>query len=130
MKLKYKWMNEGKEFELPDFTKMNPQERLDILYQKAKAENKFKDIKPEGIRPKKKELTSGWNLYLNMVSIQHNLDIVVYALQTIDPEVTKETIMKNLPEDRDIAEIINQLFRVGKKTPKKKKTSAQPKNKS
>lgn len=130
MKTKYEWMNDGKEFELPDFNQMNPQERLDVLHRKAKAELDYEDIKPKGARPKKKDLTEKWNLYLNMVAIQHNLDIVVYALQKIDTNLTKETIMRNLPENKDMAGIINQLFRVGTKTPKKKKTDAQPKSKS
>lgn len=135
MKTKYEWMNHGEEFEMPDFNKMNPQERLDILYLKAKAELKYKTLKPEGVRPKIKELTHGWILYLNMVSLQHNIDIVVYALQTIDPKLKKKKILKNLKEDKDIAAVLDQLFREGtpitpKKKKKGKKTEGQLKSKS
>lgn len=122
MKTKYEWMNDGKEFELPDFNQMNPQQQLDLLHFKLKAEKDYKDIKPKGNRPKEKELTQDWIVYLNMVSNQGSIDMVVYALQTIDKNVTKETIMKHLKENTDVAKVVIDLFRAGKKIPKNKKT--------
>ena len=129
MKTKYEWMNDGKEFELPDFNQMNPQEQLDLLHFKLKAEIDFEDIKPKGARPKKENLTKKWIVYLNMVSNQGSIDMVVYALQIVDPEVSKKTILKYLKKTDDIAKVLDQLFREGK-IPKEKKTGEQQKKKS
>lgn len=129
MKTKYEWMNDGKEFELPDFNQMNPQQQLDLLHLKFKAEKDYADIKPKGIRPKQKDLTREWIVYLNMVSKQGNIDMVVYALQTIDPESTKETILKHLEKDEDIVAIVNQLFREGKIPLKNKRKTGEPQKK-
>ncbi|MCK5018096.1 MAG: hypothetical protein KAS32_13650 [Candidatus Peribacteraceae bacterium] len=131
MKTKYEWMNDGKEFELPDFAKkMNPQEELDMLHVQLRAEETYEDIKPKGIRPKDdKDLTKKWIVYLNMSGKQANIDTVVYALKTIDPKVTKKTMLEHLDSDA-IADITNQLFRKGKLPEKEKETEEQPEKKS
>lgn len=119
MKRQYDWMNGGKAFTLPNLADTDMQTRLDLFYIQKKAERKFIDLKPDGIKPDDKDLTDEWMNYLNIVSTQANIDIICYMLKSIDKSVTKEFILANL-DIKEISKIIFELFPVGEKPPVKK----------
>lgn len=124
-------MNDGEEFEIPNFVQMNPQQQLDILDINDDVEYKYRHKRPEGVRPKKKDLTEEWLYFLEKVSRQANLDMAIFILMAIDPKLTKDVILANI-KLLDVPKIVNQLFRVGlaPKKRRQKKIGVQPRSKS
>jgi len=111
MKTKHEWMNEGKEFEIPEYRHLPSRKQLDIYQIKLRTEKKFADLKPDGPRPKDEDLTPEWEQYLAMVSMEHNFEIVKYLFQKIDPDLTEECLDKNLKSE-EIGRVVNALFPV------------------
>lgn len=110
-KIKIKFGKEEKEFEIPPMKlDCDMQTSIDLMAIQAKAERRFKDLKPDKQYQDddKKVMTLEFIQYRNFVASQFNLDTTFYVLNKIDETVTKEQV--NGMGNAKIAEFVEVLF--------------------